>query len=143
VVEVVKAQLTNHTPMPSQELIDPLRGVLARLLAEITPGDLKYSWFAASGTESIEAAIKLAKLYTNRPAFIVAVNGFHGKTMGSLSMIGKADFRQPLGLFTPARLSCPFGDAEAVERQLGCGAIGSALRGFDGTNRGESGRCPA
>jgi putrescine aminotransferase len=84
VVEVVKAQLTNHTSMPSQELIDPLRGVLARLLADITPGDLKYSWFAASGTEAIEAAIKLAKLYTKKPAIIVAVKGFHGKTMGSL-----------------------------------------------------------
>ena len=126
VVEVVKAQLTNHTPMPSQELIDPLRGVLARLLAEITPGNIKYSWFAASGTESIEAAIKLAKLYTGKPAFIVAVKGFHGKTMGSLSMIGKADYRQPLGLLYGGPVyHVPFGDAEAVERQLEiCETIG-------------------
>ena len=119
VVEAVKAQLTNRAPMPSQELIDPLRGVLARLLAEITPGDLKYSWFAASGTEAIEAAIKIAKLYTKKPAFIVAVKGFHGKTMGSLSMIGKADYRQPLGLLYGGPVyHVPFGDAEAVERQL-------------------------
>ncbi|MGZ9222771.1 MAG: aminotransferase class III-fold pyridoxal phosphate-dependent enzyme [Anaerolineales bacterium] len=126
VVEAVKAQLTNHAPMPSQELIDPLRGVLARLLADITPGHLKYSWFAASGTESIEAAIKLAKLYTKKPAFIVAVKGFHGKTMGSLSMVGKADFRQPLGLLYAGPVyHVPFGDAEAVERQLEiCDTIG-------------------
>jgi putrescine aminotransferase len=126
VVDVVKAQLTNHTPMPSQELIDPLRGVLARLLADITPGDLKYSWFAASGTESIEAAIKLAKVYTGKPAFIVAVKGFHGKTMGALSMIGKADYRQPLGLLYAGPVyHVPFGDAEAVERQLEiCDTIG-------------------
>ena len=71
--------------MPSQELIDPLRGVLARLMAQITPGDIKYSFFAASGTECIEGAIKLAKMYTKKPAFIVAVKAFHGKTMGSLS----------------------------------------------------------
>jgi putrescine aminotransferase len=131
VVEVVKAQLTNHAPMPSQELIDPLRGVLARLLADITPGDLKYSWFAASGTESIEAAIKLAKLYTKKPAFIVAVKGFHGKTMGSLSMIGKADYRQPLGLLYAGPVyHVPFGDAEAVERQLEiCDTIGIGVAG--------------
>jgi len=67
IVETVKAQL-NRTPMPSQELIDPLRGVLARLLSTITPGNLKYSWFAASGTEAIEASIKIAKLYTGKPA---------------------------------------------------------------------------
>ena len=131
VVEVVKAQLTHHAPMPSQELIDPLRGVLARLLADITPGRLKYSWFAASGTESIEAAIKLAKLYTKKPAFIVAIKGFHGKTMGSLSMIGKADFRQPLGLLYAGPVyHVPFGDAEAVERQLEtCDTIGVGVAG--------------
>ena len=118
VVETVKAQL-GRTPMPSQELIDPLRGVLARLLAEITPGNLKYSWFAASGTESIEAAIKIAKLYTKKTAFIAAVRAFHGKTMGSLSMIGKADFRAPLGVMYGGPVyHVPFGDAEAVERQL-------------------------
>ena len=49
VVAAVIAQV-KRSPMPSQELIDPLRGVLARLMAEITPGDLKYSWLAASGT---------------------------------------------------------------------------------------------
>src|SRR4030095_7252356 len=53
VVRAVKAQL-GRSPMPSQELIDPLRGVLAKLMAQITPGNLKYSWFAASGTEAIE-----------------------------------------------------------------------------------------
>lgn len=118
VIAAVRAQL-ERTPMPSQELIDPLRGVLARLLAEITPGDLKYSWFCASGTEAIEAAIKVAKLYTRRNGFIVAVKAFHGKTMGSLSMMGKADYRQPLGmLYGGPVYHVPFGDAEAVERQL-------------------------
>jgi putrescine aminotransferase len=118
VVAAVQAQLL-RTPMPSQELIDPLRGVLARLLAEITPGDLKYAWFAASGTEAIEAAIKLAKVYTQRPAFIVSVKGFHGKTMASLSMMGKADYRQPVGVMYGGPVyHVPYGDAAAVEQQL-------------------------
>ncbi len=125
VVAAVQAQLL-RTPMPSQELIDPLRGVLARLLAEITPGDLKYSWFAASGTEAIEAAIKIAKVYTQKQAFIVSVKGFHGKTMGSLSMMGKADYRQPVGMMYGGPVyHVPFGDAEAVERQLDiCDKVG-------------------
>lgn len=118
VVETVKAQL-NRSPMPSQELIDPLRGVLANLMAQITPGDLKYSFFAASGTEAIEGAIKLAKMYTKKPGFIVATKAFHGKTMGSLSMIGKSDFREPLGiLYGGPVYHVPFGDADAVEQQL-------------------------
>src|SRR5512136_2381675 len=130
VVAAVKAQLA-RSPMPSQELIDPLRGVLARLMAQITPGDIKYSFFAASGTESIEGAIKLAKMYTKKPAFIAAVNAFHGKTMGSLSMLGKSDYRQPAGvLYGGPVYHVPFGDAAAVERQLEiCEKIGIGVAG--------------
>ncbi len=118
VVETVRAQL-NRSPMPSQELIDPLRGVLAKLLAGITPGNLKYSWFAASGTEANEAAIKIAKLYSGKSAFIVAVKAFHGKTLGSLSMMGKADYRAAMGpMYAGQVYHVPFGDAAAVEQQL-------------------------
>ena len=130
VIAAVEAQLA-RSPMPSQELIDPLRGVLARLMAQITPGDIKYSFFAASGTESIEGAIKLAKMYTKKPAFIVAVKAFHGKTMGSLSMIGKSDYRQPVGIMYGGPVyHVPFGDAEAVEKQLDiCDKIGVGVAG--------------
>lgn len=125
VVKAVAAQL-RRTPMPSQELIDPLRGVLARLMANITPGDIKYSFFCASGTEAVEGAIKLAKMYTKKPAFIVATKAFHGKTMGSLSMLGKADYRVPPGLLYAGPVyHVPYGDAAAVERQLDiCDQVG-------------------
>ncbi len=130
VVQTVRAQL-ERSPMPSQELLDPLRGVLAKLLATITPGDLKYSWFGASGTEANEAAMKIAKLYTGKTAFIVAVKAFHGKTMGSLSLIGKSDFRAPVGpMYAGPVYHVPFGDAEAVERQLEiCENVGIGVAG--------------
>ena len=117
VVDAVRAQLA-RTPMPSQELLDPLRGVLARLLAMITPGDIQYFFFAAGGTEAVEGAMKLAKMYTGKSGFISSVRAFHGKTLGSLSVMGKADFRKPaLPLYTNVYW-VPFGDADAVERQL-------------------------
>lgn len=118
VVEAVAAQL-RRTPMPSQELVDPLRGVLAHLMASITPGDIKYSFFCASGTEAIEGAIKLAKMHTKKSGFIVAVKAFHGKTMGSLSMMGKSDYRTPPGvLYGGPVYHVPFGDWKALEQQL-------------------------
>lgn len=118
IVKTVQAQLL-HTPMPSQELIDPLRWVLARILADITPWDLKYSFFAGSWTEANEWAIKLAKMHTKKDWFIVAVKWFHGKTMWSLSMIWKKDYRQPVWImyWWPV-YHVPFWDAEAVEKQL-------------------------
>ncbi|MFZ2097503.1 MAG: aminotransferase class III-fold pyridoxal phosphate-dependent enzyme [Anaerolineales bacterium] len=118
VIDNVRAQLA-RSPMPSQELIDPLRGVLARLLAMIAPGEIKYSFFAASGTEAVEGAIKVAKMYTHKNGFIAALKAFHGKTMGSLSMMGKSDYRTPVGmLYGGSVFHVPFGDADAVEKQL-------------------------
>jgi putrescine aminotransferase len=117
VVDAVRAQL-ERTPMPTQELLDPLRGVLARLLAQITPGDIQYSFLVASGTESIEGAMKLAKMATGKPGFIAALGGFHGKTTGSLSLMGKSYFRQPALPLYPWVRHVPYGDVDAVEQQL-------------------------
>ena len=95
--------------------------MLAHLLAEITPGDIQYSFFVSSGTEAVEGAMKLAKLYTGKSGFIAAVRGFHGKTTGSLSLTGKACFRRPaLPLYNNV-FHVPYGDADAVEQQLRIG----------------------
>src|SRR5260221_4671583 len=117
VVGAVQAQL-QKSPLPTQELLDPLRGMLAHLFAEINPGDIQYSFFVSSGTEAVEGVMKLAKLYTRQSGFVAAVRGFHGKTAGSLSLTGKAIFRRPA--MTPQNnvFHVPYGDADAVEQQL-------------------------
>jgi putrescine aminotransferase len=117
VVAAVQAQL-KKSPLPTQELLDPLRGMLAHLLAEITPGTLQYSFFVNSGTEAVEGAMKLAKLYTRKSGFIAAVGGFHGKTTGSLSLTGKALYRRPALPLHNNIFHVPYGDADAVEQQL-------------------------
>lgn len=117
VIAAVQAQLAK-SPLPTQELLDPLRGMLAHLLAEITPGDIQYSFFVSSGTEAVEGAMKLAKLYTRKSGFIAAVRGFHGKTTGSLSLTGKAIFRRPAMPLYNNVYHVPYGDADAVEQQL-------------------------
>ena len=60
------ATSSQHQALHSQELLDPMRGHLAHLLATVTPGDLQYSFFCNSGTEANEGAMKLAKLYAWR-----------------------------------------------------------------------------
>jgi len=117
VVGAVQAQL-RKSPLPTQELLDPPRGMLAHLLAEITPGDIQYSFFVSSGTEAVEGAMKLAKLYTRKGGFIAAVRGFHGKTTGSLALSGKAVFRRPVMPLYSNIYHVPYGDADAVEQQL-------------------------
>lgn len=115
VTAAVAGQL-RKMPLCSQELLDPLRAALGDLLWQITPGDLQYCFFTNSGTESIEGAMKVAKLRTGRSSFIAAHRGFHGKTLGALSLMGKPVFRDPfLPLLEPVT-HVDFGDAAAVDR---------------------------
>ncbi|MEZ7197381.1 putrescine aminotransferase [Pseudodesulfovibrio karagichevae] len=117
IVEAVKAQL-DRSPQYSQEMLDPLRAKLARVIAKLTPGDIQYGFFANSGTEAVEGAMKLAKFYTGKKGFISMLKGFHGKTLGSLSLMGKNDYRAPLLPLLEGMRHVPFGDVEAVEHEL-------------------------
>jgi putrescine aminotransferase len=117
VIAAVKAQL-DRSPMPTQELLDWPRGMLADLMSKITPGDLDYAFFVSSGTEAVEGAMKFAKAATGKSGFIAAVRGFHGKTAGSLSLMGKAAFRKPAMPLLGNVYHVPYGDASAVEQQL-------------------------
>ena len=102
----------------SQELLEPWRAALARLLSAVTPGRLQNCFFINNGTDAIEGAIKLARLHTRRNTFLSTLGGFHGKSMGSLSLMGKASFREPfLGGLQDVRF-VPYGDAEALEAEL-------------------------
>ena len=117
VVKAVADQLA-RMPLSSQELLDPLRGALAELLGEITPGDLQYSFFINNGTDAVEGAIKLARLYTGKTNFISSLRGFHGKSCGSLSLLGKWEYREPFLPLLPGIQFVEFGDADAVEDEL-------------------------
>jgi 4-aminobutyrate aminotransferase len=63
---------------------------LAEKMAEITPGRLKKTFFANSGAEAIEGALKLARLYTGKHEIIALETSFHGRTWGALSVTGNA-----------------------------------------------------
>jgi putrescine aminotransferase len=117
IVAAVKAQLDRQA-IHSQELLDPLRGILSKLLADITPGDLQYSFLTSSGTEAVEGALKLARLHTGRRNYIAAVDGFHGKSMGSLGATAKAEFRRAFLPLVPAFHHVPFGDLSMLEKTL-------------------------
>ncbi len=114
VVAAVRAQLGRQA-LHSQDLLDPLRAMLAKTLALLTPGDLAFSFFCNSGTEAVEAALKLARAYDPRkPTIVVATRGFHGKSFGSLSASGKAAFRVPFGAMLPGFKHVPFNDVAAL-----------------------------
>ncbi|MGC4379246.1 putrescine aminotransferase [Fictibacillus sp. Mic-4] len=115
VVKAVTDQLKRQA-LHSQDLLDPLRAMLAKILGEITPGDLKYAFFTNSGTESVEAALKLAKMYSERTTFISTTKAFHGKSLGSLSGTAKGIFRKPFLPLIPGFRHVPFGDIDMMRK---------------------------
>lgn len=124
VVKAVTDQLKRQA-LHSQDLLDPLRAMLAKILADITPGDLKYAFFTNSGTESVEAALKLAKMYSERTTFISTTRAFHGKSLGSLSGTAKGMFRKPFLPLIPGFRHVPFGDIEMMRKTFEvCSSVG-------------------
>src|SRR6266849_2336791 len=116
VIAAVKAQM-DRLALHSQWMMNPVAADAARRLAEITPGDLRKTFWCSSGTESVEGALKLARLYTGKSKFISTINSFHGKTLGSLSVTGRELFRKPfLPLLSAAFV--PYGDAQAIEKAI-------------------------
>ena len=130
IVKAVLAQL-GRIALNSQELLEPWRAALARLLARLTPGELNCCFFINNGTDAVEGAIKLARLYTKRNTFLSTLGGFHGKSLGSLSLMGKASFREPfLGGLQDVRFA-PYGDACALEAEFAkAEAVGTPIAAF-------------
>ncbi|MFO7927059.1 MAG: aspartate aminotransferase family protein [Halobacteriota archaeon] len=76
---------------PSEPVAD-----LAEKLAEVTPGDLKKSFFCNSGTEAVEGAVKLARKYTGSKEIVALEMGFHGRTLGSLALTGNKSYKSEM-----------------------------------------------
>jgi acetylornithine/succinyldiaminopimelate/putrescine aminotransferase len=68
---------------------------LAKKLAELLPSGLSMTYFVNSGSEAIEGAIKLARKYTKRTEIIAFKGGYHGSTMGALSLLSDEQYKQP------------------------------------------------
>lgn len=114
VVEAVEKAL--HTmPMCGKVLFNRQMADLAEALAEITPGELQYSFFVNSGTEAVEGCLKVARLATKRTKFVAANNAFHGKTMGSLTATGRDLYRDPFKPLLDGFTHVPYGDIAAME----------------------------
>ena len=103
---------------PGARCSNPLAGRLAKRLAELTPGDLQISFFANSGTEAVEGALKLARAATKRTKIVSTLDAYHGKTLGALSVSGRAYYRDAYAPLVPDVVHVPFGDLEALAGAL-------------------------
>jgi putrescine aminotransferase len=114
--EAVATQLHRH-PVAGRLLPDPLLAEAAAVLARAVPDPLNYVWFGGSGAEAVEAALKIARL-GGCGTIIATDDAFHGKTLGALSVSGRARYRNPFEPLIPGVERVPYGDAAAVEERV-------------------------
>ena len=117
-IDVLHADLPNLVQMD----VSLLSGLLAeRLLAQV-PNQEKV-FFCNSGTEAVEAAIKLARAATRRSKLVFCDHAFHGLTMGALTINGDESFRSGFGPLLADAARVPWNDLEALEAALASGDV--------------------
>ena len=112
-----------ETPGSVQLGVSLLPGLLAEELLKRTPEPLARVLFTSSGTEANEAALKLGRAATGRSRVVSAAHGFHGLTLGSLTATGDSHFVDRFGPLLPGFSQVPFGDLDALERELRSEAV--------------------
>src|SRR6478736_3751785 len=95
-----------------------LPGLLAEELIRIAGGRIERCLFTNSGTEAVEAALKLGRAATKRTRVVSCEHGFHGLTLGSLSANGCPEFTDRFQPLLPGFDRVPFGDLAALENEL-------------------------
>jgi ornithine--oxo-acid transaminase len=121
------AVLAADPPNLPQLGVTTLAGVLAEELVTRAPASLDAVVLNSSGTEAVEAALKLARAATGRPRIVYCDRGFHGLTNGSLSANGNDEFRERFEPLLPGFVAVPFGDAGALGRELARGDVAAFL----------------
>jgi ornithine--oxo-acid transaminase len=122
-IDAVREAMEAHAGNLPQLGVTLLSGVLAEQLLQRAPDSVAAMVPANTGTEAVEAAIKIARAATGRPRILYAEHAFHGLTLGSLSLNGNDEFRQGFGPLLPGCEAVPFGDERALERELERGDV--------------------
>lgn len=115
--QALSGVLAANLPGLVQMDVSPLAGVLAEQLLQLAPF-LQKVHFVNSGSEAVEAAIKLARKATGRPGLVYCDGAFHGLSSGALSLNGGAVFREGFGPLLPNCVAVPFNDLAALEGAL-------------------------
>jgi len=116
--DVLVEALRLDLPGAPQLGFSPLPPILADELVRRAGGRIGRCLFTSSGTEAVEAALKLGRAATKRPRVLSADHGFHGLTLGSLSANGNPEFTERFGPLLPGFARVPFGDLDALELEL-------------------------
>lgn len=114
----LRAELDGDGPAMLQSNVSELAGVLGARLCERAGGLLTKAFFASSGSEGVETAIKFARAHTGRSAMLSATGSFHGLTCGALSLMSDRFWKDGFGPLLPDVETVAFGELEELAKKL-------------------------
>jgi acetylornithine/LysW-gamma-L-lysine aminotransferase len=138
VSDAIARQASTLTVCPNY-LYSAMRASFAEALIGVLPPHLAHVFLSNSGAEAVDGALKFARLVTGRPAFVAATKGFHGRTVGALSVTWEPKYRegfQPLLETTHV----PFNNVAALDTAIGdrtAAVILEIVQGESGVNVGQ------
>ena len=118
IVSALKDELEKYGPVMLQSNVSELAGPLAQRLCQLAGGELTKVFFANSGSEGVETAIKFARAFTRRNGLLACDRAFHGLTCGALSLMNGEYWRDGFGPLLPETAVVPFGDLNSLEQFL-------------------------
>jgi ornithine--oxo-acid transaminase len=118
IIAAVRDELAKSGPVMLQSNVPELAGELADRLCTSAGGGLSKVFFASSGSEGVETAIKFARAHTRRVGLLSCERAFHGLTCGALSLMDGEYWRKGFGPLLPETAVVPFDDLAALEKEL-------------------------
>lgn len=118
IIQALKDELDRSGPVMLQSNIPELAGELAGRLCKLAGRGLTKVFFASSGSEGVETAIKFARAHTGRTGLLAFDRAFHGLTCGALSLMNGEYWRKGFGPLLADTAFVPFGDLDALEKEL-------------------------
>ncbi len=118
ILAAVRAELDRRGPSMLQSHVPVLAGDLGAALCKRAGGRLTKAFFASSGSEGVETAIKFSRAHTGRNGLLYCDGAFHGLTCGALSLMGDPFWKQGFGPLLPDTQAIPFNDLQALERAV-------------------------
>jgi acetylornithine/succinyldiaminopimelate/putrescine aminotransferase len=115
--------------LPNLVQMEPcaLAGLLAKALLDVAPRSVEMAYFASSGAEAVETAIKFSRRHTGKRRIVYLENAFHGMTTGALALNGTAMFREGFGPLVPGTTAVPANDAPALAAELEAGDVAAVI----------------
>jgi len=118
IIAAIKDELDRRGPAMLQSHVPDLAGSLAKRLVTLAGKPYEKVFFACSGSEGVETAIKFSRRCTGRTPLLYAEGAFHGLTCGALSLMGNSFWRDKFGPMLAETSSVPFGDLGALKQRL-------------------------